>query len=285
MSNEYFHAVNSYIVISNRSPACVLIGTIDVVALELQVHQQIGLNSLTFRHLECVLIYNDEISQDVKVIVTDWGDNEVIDNSGIIMISFSKYSNGPTFSTINTPKQRPFGLALVPTPHDKVPRLYVSYPKEKDKQLLLIKNPFDSDNMSIEYEIGCDHNKYGAHTDGPYWCASVVGVRSLCSIGSSVIMVMPDRVKYTMDVSSNEYGLPGFCKLLRENIQEPFGFVDQCLYSFKFASLFCVLKLIMLCQHMFEQIKSNYCLNHNSMHISVVYEILHKKKYQITLIK
>ncbi len=208
----------SYIVISNQTPACVLIGTIDVVSLELQVHQQIGLNSLTFRHLECVLIYNDENAHDVKVIVADFGDNDVIDNSGVYMISFNQYSNGPTFSTINIPKQHPFGLALVPTPHDNIPRLYVSYPNEDEKQLLLIKNPFDSDSSSIEYQIGCNQHKYGVHTDGPYWCASVVGVRSLCAIGSSVLIVMPDRLKYAMDVSNEEYGLPGFCKILRENI-------------------------------------------------------------------
>eukprot|EP01084_Bolivina_argentea_P121751 215763_1 len=223
---QFVDCTESKIVLSNAQPyPCILIGIVDIENLKIDFYDWVVDNQFIIDP-KCVVM-----TQADTYIVADFGND---DNSMTGTRGGVRYIHREETESMDTDdawqvdtmfcvhKNHPFGVSM-----DINGKLHVSYPNEMAGNIVIVSNPFDTENAQIEYEIGLSQEQASIKTDGPYKFASVMGARSICCIGTSSFVVFPDKIKYIMDVSSLEYGLPKWNKLVRENVQQPFGIIDE----------------------------------------------------------
>eukprot|EP01084_Bolivina_argentea_P022972 42750_1 len=166
--------------------------------------------------------------------MSDFGDDSDHGAGGVRYIKYDDETTAQNvpIHTVNINKPHPCGIAIFEHPIHKMPCMYVSYPLADEKSILWVENLFEPKNVLIKYHIGANHHDCDINADGPYHVAHAVGARCVSSIGSSAFFIQTGRIKYIMDISSQEYGLPRWMKILRDCIQHPFGFIDEYQKSY-----------------------------------------------------
>lgn len=207
------------IVLSNaQKPPCILIGNIDVDELTVDITDYV-IDPYYLSYPKCVCI--DSFGENNKWIVADFGSAE--NGGGVRQIDPTNNNNIISMQCVH--KNNPWGVSM-----DIYQRLHVTFPNENGGNVVIVSNPFcisiDSNIRGrIEYEIGISEDIGPPKIDGPYEFASTLGARCITTIGASSFIMLPDRIKYGLDVSDRERGLLKWMHLLRE-FHEANGIVD-----------------------------------------------------------